>query len=424
MVDKSRRMFLKYMLWLGGGLAAMAAIPRSLASTMGGSALTELFQATNGALVGPGSIWDPKVVECDYYGCSFVQYQPEAIVELVASPWSSIFLNDAVSGSSMAGAIGVRTNNPVDDKNYELKQNFEAHVWGVNDDMREGLCIGASCIMCKESEVDSQGQGSDSDSKLAEELSASSQSKFGCPPVNIAGSSVASEFMSNVNTDMPLLYASELDEMNWRAGCRDLAVAFSTEPVVVPWCAEDGIVQDSATGLSVFGGSGSSSGSTSGGYVGSAIGGSEDGFFSDLGKKGQALKDALNATPIGELCVGSWGPMWPRQMASVGAGQSVGMALAAYRALRIAHTSWGTFKPIVNTRCILQPFYPEGVGTGLNLATAKGFRIGEAPPIVDSIMSPFLQGQTWANDGRMGFVLWVPTGCWKSYSEIESCYES
>lgn len=394
-MDRSRRDFLRHLMWLGGGLAALSMLPRSARAA--GTALASLFQATNGALVGPEGLWQPQVIECDWYGCSFTQYQPEAIVELVGTPWTSLFITDTTKTSATAAAVGVRTDNPSMSHGYGHRENFEAHVWGISDRMREGLCVGASCIMCKESEVDAQGMTSDWAAKKAEMGSEASQTKFGCPAGAGASQTVLKQFISDVNNDeLYLLYASETDPVDWRVGCADLALAFATAPVTGVACAALGMGQD----------------------VGSAV----EAALSKMGSAGGLIQSGLNDLQTNQLCVGDWGPIYPRQMTSMGTAPAVGMALAAYRALRIAHTSLGTLKPIVDQTCYLQPFYPIA-GAG-NVAGPKGFKIGAPALEVDTIMGQYLASQATLNDSRMGFVLWVPTGCWKSYSEIEDCYSS
>lgn len=396
--DQARRTFLKQAMWLGAGVAAsFTVLPRLARAAGGGSAMTALVQATNKACWPPNDLFQPQLIECDWYGCSFTLYQPEAIVELVGTPWNSLFLKDSTTTPSAAGLLGVRTDNPAQTQGFTPHENFEAHVWGLSDDMRKYLCVGAYCIMCKESEVDAQGDTSNWAAKRAEKGSAVDAPQFGCPAYTAGSSEVLKKFLGQINNnDMPLLYASEMDEMNWRLGCQDLALATATAPASAWACAAIGLGDTVVTPISQL--------------------------LGNSGSAGGLVQSGLNDLNSNDICVGDWGPVYPRQMVQMGTAPSVGMSLAAFRALRIAHTTVGSLKPIVDTTCYLQPFYPSLSSTPP--VGPKGFLIGAPSAEVDAIMSPYLAAQTALNDSRMGFVLWVPTGCWTSYEQMEDCYNS
>jgi hypothetical protein len=157
-----------------------------------------------------------------------------------------------------------------------------------------------------------------------------------------------------------LAYASELDAINWRTGCRDLLDPQSR-----------GAVEQLACGVP-------------GGELAMAA--------------------------IGEsACIGSWGAMRPRQMRDIGPSPILHSAKTAVRAMSIAREQIGNFSFLVDTQGKLQQVYPR---------ISSCFRVGELPlPEPPSSSMPAVASP----DGRYGWVYWRPTTCCVSLTSTARC---
>jgi hypothetical protein len=157
-----------------------------------------------------------------------------------------------------------------------------------------------------------------------------------------------------------LSYASELDYINWRTGCRDLANPASYTPASPLACA-------------------------------------------------LALTGAAASAGDGSGCLGRWGPMAPRQMRDIGPPPILYSAKTAARAMSVARDQIGSFSYPVDTQGKLQQLYP---------AISACFRVGQLPlPQLPAAARPAILSA----DGRYGWIYWRPTTCCISYTEASQC---
>lgn len=174
-----------------------------------------------------------------------------------------------------------------------------------------------------------------------------------CGPMVDAGMGAA---LGAINSALPacfpkMLYNSELDPA-WRTGCRDSGVAAAVGTLA---CS--------------------------------------NGFTSSLSFMG------------GEICIGpKWGPLYPRQMASIQDNASIAAGIAAYRAIHVSGFSLRTF-PFNAAQMVgkLQQTAPF---------VTPGFKAGST--LLDSAMRayPISPMHTYA------FTWWVPVKCCKKVSQI------
>lgn len=149
------------------------------------------------------------------------------------------------------------------------------------------------------------------------------------------------------------VYLSEVDLPNWRTGCGDESIAKLME--------SNGITCATQTAADFM-----------------ALG---SGFGSIIGM---------------DSCIGSWGPLFPRQMRERGLNPIAASAKTAYRAMSLARTSFGTMAFPLGIEGKMQQVYPT---------VSQCFHPGEPLPQVTgkpAMLSP---------NGVYGWVYWRPVTC-------------
>jgi hypothetical protein len=169
-----------------------------------------------------------------------------------------------------------------------------------------------------------------------------------------AANTVISKATEQFNESMPdcfpkLIYSTEMDP-TWNTGCRDLSIA---------------------TGLGLL---------------------ECNTFTSSFNLFGQ------------ERCIGQWGPLYPRQMASHDDNAAIAAGIAAYRAIHVSGFAIGSF-----------PFN-AALSVGKLQQTAPhvtvGFQAGSLALDLAMRAYPVSLAEIYA------FVWWAPVGCCKTYDEV------
>lgn len=237
---------------------------------------------------------------------------------------------------------------------------FAARVWDIPETVIDIAFGFQSCRLCGKPESSSNPSRMINPAKLAELAETAS-----CvPPIDMAAS-LQKEMLSGVQAQLmdmlpfkkcipTLLYDTSADP-HWLNGCRDIPLAASAGPL----CEESG-----------------------------------------LGLASQ-LTDLVGGSSFNP-CVGDWGAVVPRQQRVVQQDIQTAAALTAYRAIHVSAYTWGTFPYDASLKGKLQPTIPEAT-TGRTPGTNKLI---------------FNQGQSTPDDGRWGFVWWVPVTCCKNLTEI------
>lgn len=161
---------------------------------------------------------------------------------------------------------------------------------------------------------------------------------------------------------MEMYYASETDFLHWRTGCRDVSLTNMLQSNAFT-CGLNGVA-------------------TLGGRVNSPLG------------------SLIGA----DACIGSWGPLYPRQMRTRGPTQVLASAVAAYRSMSVARTDTLTFPFPVGTDGKMQQAYP--------LVSFCG-KVGATPLPLTTHPSP---------DGAMGWIYWRPVSCCIPFSVVDNCF--
>jgi len=294
---------------------------------------------------------DPRCLELKIVGsCRFGRVKikhwlPVAFIEVVTSKGGSIF---APALNPLAGT-----------RFYGDEQAYEVNIWEVPG-ARRVLEQRVGCSLC--------GPKKSSASGSVPELITSAQQVTGglCG----AGDAVLQGLVTNTLNaislkKVKLLYSSEVDQLNWATGCRDIPIATALGPAVPLACSAQGIGRniDSLLGTNV-----------------------------------------TSLLPGSDVCVGSWGGLYPRQM-KTDSTEIVGAAHAAYRALHIARYNTRTFPFPVNLNQKLQFAFPT-------ISTC--FRPGDSLLDVENLT-------TVSPNGNYGFFIWQKVSCCKSLGSVAAC---
>jgi hypothetical protein len=267
-------------------------------------------------------------------GLRIQRYVPVAFVETTRAPGDSLFdflpLPTTVAGASASSALSTTDNTA------------EAHVWSL-----PGVPIpGLACLTC--------GAMSAAVPAMAMDGTAAA-----CGPAAAIAQALSAAAAATGSWLPRLAYASELDILNWRTGCRDLANPAMNAPDRLLACA--------------------------------AI-------------AGRVAQEADDST-----CLGLWGPMAPRQMRDIGPPPVLYSAKTAVRAMSIARDQIGSFSYPVDTGGKLQQAYP---------AISACFRVGQLPlPRQPGSPRPALVSP----DGRYGWIYWRPTSCCIGFAAARQC---
>ena len=359
----SRRSFLKGVLGLGGmGLLGSAGL---------GWPGTGFSQEAAGELAtaiprGLPDCFDHQVVGICFCGpipvpCGFRvrHYLPVAVVETVKDQWDSVL----IPGDAGGFLSGTRR---LDTAGTQRGAKFEAHVWRIDDNLRALLTGGLSqCGWCSDSSARSFGtssSGLDSVESAGGVVSCSGSPASIAAALNSVGANPIGGF------DLPLVYASELDNYHWHTGCRDLPRASARAALVPPMCAVR--VPD---------------------YLRDAI----SSYVPDIGSP------ITGGISTDDVCVGQLGPLYPRQMHGMGKTDPTAAVVTAYRAMHLAEKDIGTFQIRVNQDSKFQPLYP-------NVNTC--FRVTDDPELIESKIGR-------SDDGRFAFIYWASVTCCISFQE-------
>lgn len=291
-------------------------------------------------------------------------YVPVAFVETVGAPGDSLLavpnFSSLIKSSSGMDAFSVGQSN-----HSGMDNSWEAKVWTFQDSVMTWSPIMPKCVVCMPSEAVDLTVKSPTPPSMGCELASGVASK-----ITSLTSSINIPFMPK------LVYASELDAINWRTGCRDMSLT--------------NILQSNAFTCSA-----------------NALAGTAN---SMLGKMGDS--NPISKYFEGDLCLGAWGALMPRQMRDVGNVATVASAKTAYRALSVAKTQFmasNNVKFAVNTKGKLQQAYP---------VVSACFKPGDSPlPMAPTSSKPVVA----SSDGAYGWIYWQPVTCCVTYSNIQNC---
>jgi len=326
--------------WAAAAAMALAVLQLAAASTAAA-------QAALSALTGPAGLLgrlypDAACAEQQVIGQCFCgpivcgvrvrRYVPVAVVETTRAPGDSL-LGLPVPGGPFAGAAASSSLSMTDN-------TAEVHVWSLPD----GLVPGLACLTC----------GPSAASQPAPVVDVAARS---CGPAFAVAR--ATQAAAVAGPWLPMLaYASELDAVNWRTGCRDLAdPRFAAVPPLLACGGRSGEAADTA----------------------------------DAG------------------CLGAWGPLRPRQMRDIGPPPMLYSAKTAVRAMSIARDQIGSFPYPVDTDGKLQQVYP---------AASACFRVGQLPlPQLPDVLRPALSSA----DGRYAWIYWRQATCCVGLPAARQC---
>ena len=293
------------------------------------------------------SCLDFKVVgTCRYNTALVVQHWlPVAFIEVVRGHGDSVFSPKVTKNIAFASRL------TGDYSGYEVR------VWEITDLMRTTAFQAGSCAFCSTTQL---------------KFRAKFESQFfrsGAEPSKSCGDTAIGKAIRTTKSQTslmrsPLLYTTEMDVLSWRTGCRDKKTAYR----------------------SAFSCSSLAKGTEG---VGDFLGLDQSNIFSSDATK--------------EACIGSWGPVFPRQFLTMNSDVT-GAAHAAYRAVHIASRTFGTASfPMRGAK--MQLAYPN---------KSPCFKLGADAKELESKISA-------SKNGVYGFVWWVRLACCKGIEEFASC---
>ncbi len=322
------------------------------------SALPQFTPATVVERINPSPACAQRVVVgtcwCGPVPCGWrvVQYVPTTFIETVRQPGETLLASFGTAMSTAAGAGGRPASGQLNGQTRQTHQNgrdstFEAHIVSMPERLVQ---IRNGCTSCRLSTA-----------QVPATPSPDSLPGSTCGDTSIIGQGVtdiASGQSTTAGISMPLHYASEVDALNWRTGCRDVAAQRVT----------------------------------------GRPGASCDNGFDSRGSGAAMTPDSVNA------CIGRWGPLYPRQMRTRGPEERLSSAIATYRALSIARNDLGTYPYPVDTSGLLQQAYP---------AVSACLPVGSAPVLPpDVLRSP---------DGAYAWIYWRLTTCCIPFDIESNC---
>lgn len=291
-------------------------------------------------------------------------YVPVAFIETVGAPGDSLLAVPNFS-SLIKAASGLNAFSVGQSNHSGMDNSFEAKVWAFPDSVMTWSPIMPKCLVCMPSEAVDLTVKSPSPPSLGCELASGVASK-----ITSLTSSISIPYMPT------LVYASELDALNWRTGCRDLTIT--------------NILQSNAFTCSA-----------------NALAGSANNLIGKLGGS-----NPISKYFEGDLCLGAWGALFPRQMRDVGNVATVASAKTAYRALSVAKTQFmasNNIKFAVNTKGKMQQAYP---------AVSACFKPGDSPLPTAPLSTKPVKA---SSDGAYGWIYWQTVTCCVTYSNLQNC---
>lgn len=227
-------------------------------------------------------------------------------------------------------------------------KNFEVRIWDISKPASRAIQEMMRCTSCDldwaeaSNAVMSFGKSDDSASM----------------PCGVPDCSLNKLFAKDDSNEVHLVYDTEIDTINWRSGCRDLLA--SLNPLTAATCVAENVASSFDASID-----------------------SSDG--------------------ADQKCVGSWGPLKPRQMKSH-TTEIVAAAYAGYRALHIARYAIGSTGWDVGSKGKMQHVYPT---------SDTCFRAGQGALDIETVPA--------STDGKYGFVWWVRVGCCVSRASAITC---
>lgn len=287
---------------------------------------------------------------------------PVAFVEVVRQPLDSVFRPIPLPTVPSTKASSSMTRQ---------EHLFEVRVYKVDDNLRALLTLSVSnCAHCGDSSVRKPiGGGASTFMDVAKTVAGAA----GCSIEDIAIDEIMNAVSSTMGAVVPLAYASDVDSEGWRKECRDSFVTKLTGGVIIPACLIDGGAAAVGSVASMFG------------------------------------LEGIPGGPTEALCLGFWGPIYPRQMRVMGVPENTAALVTAFRGLHLAAHEFGSL-PVDVTRSYgeFQPAFPS--------AKSSCITPGCSTLAVDAIFRPRL-----GDDGRYGFYYWVPVECCQSFGNVEFC---
>jgi hypothetical protein len=289
-------------------------------------------------------------------GIKVAHWYPVYVIELARSPGDSAFYGNDGSPSM---STRIATTPPGGGN----KQAFEVRVWELPEIVSQyggtGPYICASCYSGHDEPIYEQGG-----SKFGG-IGASAERVAGamCGAPSVIGGSTAAVGMALAKSGSALLvYSSEVDILHWRSGCRDM--------------------DDSFTGMNLA---------------------------SPLACGGQGIAEKLGASDLSDVCVGEWGPRYPRQYMSLGTTEPIGTGLSSARALDLAVKTIQIGKWKLGSKTVkYQQLYPD---------RGSCFKEGQSIAKTEKDMQ-------FSKDGRYAFLVWIYQKCNVEYAEMYACGKS
>ena len=262
-------------------------------------------------------------------------------------------------GSIAVGVFGQVLGHVSQVSSNGTDNTFVVHVWGLTNQILALSSGTLSCFGCQLHSI--QGLAYNASAGGNESINAPT-----CGDTKVAESAGihALDAAFRVIPMMPIPeYFSELDTLNWRTGCRDLSITKMLRSNAFTCGAEN---------------------ATKG------VGG--------LSKKIQGIvgKDA---------CIGTWGPLYTRQMRDIGPTTTIASAVEAYRGMSEAATVFHTMSAPLNLQGKMQEAYPHVSGC---------FKVGESIKKVTKITKG-------SRSGNYGWIYWVHTTCCVPFTQYERC---
>jgi len=282
-------------------------------------------------------------------GWRVVQYVPTTFIETLRQPGETLLASfgTAISAAGLDGGTLTGSGQTRQTHQNGRDSTFEAHIFSMPERLVQ---IRNGCTSCRLTSAQVPA------TPWVSRVAGSACGDTSLIAQGIAG--FASGQSATAGMAMPLHYASEVDALNWRTGCRDVGAQ------------------------RVPGGSATSC---------------DSGFGSLVPGAAMNLEDANS-------CIGRWGPLHPRQMRTRGPEERLSSAIATYRALSIARNDLGTYPYPVDTSGLLQQAYP---------AVSACLPVGAAPSLPpDVLRSP---------DGAYAWIYWRPTTCCIPFDIESNC---
>jgi len=293
-----------------------------------------------------------KGVPC---GVRITHYVPTAFVETTPALGDTLLATPSFGTPALIAGSGVAlaTVGPTGQSHQSGTDNsFEAHVWSLPQSLLNLRSLGLHCLVCNQRDA---------------------QSVPLLPPIPSYQDTLCSPFtgaaahaLDGLNRQLggagfgsSLYYASELDFVNWRTGCRDLSITKLLKANAFT-CA-----LASLPGM-----------------------------------------DRLQRLVGLDVCVGRWGPLYPRQMRELGNTAVAASAKTAYRALSVARTQGLTFPFPVDLNSKLQQNFPM---------VSACMRPGTLPVPLSALTSP---------TGAYGWIYWRRVSCCVGFDSLRRCAKS